>query len=387
MNEPLARSRIAVHQGTLHADDIAVLTETLQSSHGGAGSIVAQFEREFAAAVGTRFAVAVSSGTTALCLALIAHGIGPDDEVITSTFAPMAAANAIRRIGARPRFVDIRDDTFTIDSTLIQERISGRTRAVLPVHVFGAPADMEEILRIAASCDLQVIEDATQAQSAAIADRQVGSFGTGCFDLNGDSLGPTVGGGIITTDSPALDDRLRLLRSDGARSDTDQEAPGHECCLSDVQAAIGLMRIRGLHAKVVTRQEHAAYLTARLPCIETPTTLPAYRHVFHEYVIRIPHGRDVVARRLAEVGIDTAILRSQPLHRQPRFRDQRRQVPMPVAERASRELLSLPIHAALTCGDLDLIAERVASVVARLAPQRSLQFTRRQQRVAPPAAR
>ena len=371
----VVRPPIAVRRAALDSDEIGAIADALRTSQDSGDRLVEELERTFATAIGTRFAVAVSSETTALHLSLVANGVRPYDEVITTAYAPPPSVHAIRLAGARPIFVDIRDDTFTLDSSLIEERITERTRAILPVHLYGAPADMHEILDVARRYDLRVIENAAHAQYAAIGGRLVGSFGTGCFTFDGDMPSSVVRGGIITTDSPVLDERLRLLRADGVRGGDDPEFYGHDCGVSEIQAAVGLVQTRSVRTRAESRIEHAAYLAARLPSVGTPVTLPEYRHVFHEFTIRVPHGRDVVARRLVEAGVGTSTLTSQPLHRDAKVPDRRRLVPLPVSDRASRELLSLPVHAALTHEDLDLVAERVASVVARLAPQQFLRFT------------
>jgi dTDP-4-amino-4,6-dideoxygalactose transaminase len=322
--------------------------------------------------VGVKHAIAVSNGTAALHLALLAHGVGPGDEVITSPFSFVATANAVLFTGARPVFIDIREDTFNLDPDLIEASITPRTKAIMPVHLYGHPADMHAIMNIAERHNLAVIEDAAQAHDAAIGSRQTGTFGTGCFSFYATKNIMTAEGGIITTESDTADDHLRLLRSHGQRERYRHEILGFNYRLTDLQAAIGLVQLDRMRELTEARIANAEYLKERLPGVMTPVTLPDHRHVFHQFTIRVPHGRDVVARRLQEAGIGTGVHYPWPIHQQPLYRDLGYTDHLPNAERASREVLSLPIHPSLTQYELDIVAERVSATVARLAPRASL---------------
>jgi dTDP-4-amino-4,6-dideoxygalactose transaminase len=360
---------IPVARPLIGDDEVEAVTAVLRSGHLVQGEVVERFEASFAEMVGVKHVVAVANGTAALHLALLAHGIGPGDEVITSPFTFIASANAALYVGARPVFVDIREDTFNINPELIEARITERTKAILPVHLYGQPAEMDAIAEIARRHNLAIIEDAAQAHGAAIGDRQVGTFGTGCFSFYATKNVTTGEGGIITTSSADIADRLRLLRQHGQRVRYRHELLGYNYRLTDLQAAIGLVQLDHLEEWTEQRIENAVYLTSRLQGVITPTTLPGYRHVYHQYTIRAPHGRDVVARRLADSGVGTGVHYPIPVHHQPLYRQLGYRDDLPCAERASREVLSLPIHPSVTPRELDIVGEHVSSILARLAPR------------------
>lgn len=364
----IAPRSIAIAKPALGEEEIDAVVGVLRSGRLVQGELVERFEQRFAAMVGVKHAVAVSNGTAALHLSLLAHGIGEEDEVITSPFSFVATGNAALYTGARPVFVDIREDTFNIDADQIVARITSRTKAIIPVHLYGHPADMAAIMEISERYGLAVIEDAAQAHGAAIGGRQVGTFGTGCFSFYATKNVTTAEGGIVTTDSDDLADRLRLLRSHGQRERYRHEILGYNFRLTDLQAALGLVQLDRLEEITAARIRNAAYLKARLPGIQTPITLPGHRHVFHQFTVRVPHGRDVVARRLGELGIGTAVHYPLPIHQQPLYRNLGYDDYLPNAERASREVLSLPVHPALSEEDLGQVAEGVAAIMARLAP-------------------
>jgi perosamine synthetase len=364
---------ISVAQPVIGDEEVEAVTAVLRSGHLVQGDVVRRFEGRFADLVGTRHAVAVSSGTAALHLALLAHGIGPGDEVITSPFTFVATANAVLFTGARPVFVDIRPDTYNIDPALIEAKITERTRAILPVHLYGQPAEMDAILEIAQRHNLEIIEDAAQAHGAAIDSRQVGTFGTGCFSFYATKNMTTGEGGVITTDSDERADQLRMLRHHGQRERYIHDVLGFNCRLTDLQAAIGLVQLDRLEELTQRRRIYATYLASRLqgvPGLVVPKALPNYCHVFHQFTVRIPRVRDVVARRLQDMGVGTGIHYPLPVHQQPVYRDLGYRDRLPCAEQASREVLSLPIHPMLTRGDLDIVAERLSGLMARLAPSR-----------------
>jgi perosamine synthetase len=345
-------------------EEIAAVVAVLRSGHLVQGRVVAEFEAEFARYIGTQHAIAVSSGTAALHLALLAHGIGPGDEVITTPFSFIATANAVLYTGARPVFADICPDTFNLDPARIAERITPRTRAILPVHLYGHPADMAAIEKIAARHGLALIEDAAQAHGAAIEGRKVGTFGTGCFSLYATKNITTGEGGIITTNDSALAERLRMLRDHGQRVRYEHEILGYNFRLTDLQAALGLAQLHRIEELTRQRIANAAYLSRRLAgIVATPTIRPGCRHVYHQYTVRIPTGRDALARALGAAGIATGIHYPLPIHHQKLYRELGYHDSLPIAEQASREVLSLPVHPALTPEELD----RIASTLERLA--------------------
>ncbi len=343
------------------AEKQAVL-EVLESGMLVQGPRVAALEEAFARVCGTRYAVATSSGTTALHLALLAHGIGPGDEVITTPFTFIASANSILYTGARPVFVDVEEDTFNINPALIEAAITPRTKAILPVHLYGYPCDMEAIMGLARRHGLVVVEDAAQAVGADYKGKPVGSFGTGCFSLYATKNVMSGEGGMITTDDGATAERCRLLRAHGMRRRYRHELLGYNFRLSDLHAAIGLAQVARLSEFTARRRANAAYLNSHLKSVVTPQVRPGYGHVWHQYTVRVRPGvdRDAAVRQLNEAGVGTGIFYPVPLHRQPYLAALGLgDCHLPVAERLAREVLSLPVHPLLSQEDLDTIVAEV----------------------------
>ncbi len=336
--------------------------QVLESGQLAQGKKVKAFEEAFAAFCGVKHAIATSSGTTALQTAILAHGIGPGDEVITTPFTFIASANAVVAAGAKPVFVDIDERTYNIDPCRIEAAITPRTKAILPVHIFGNPCNMEAIMDIAAQHRILVIEDACQAHGATVRGRKVGSFGTGCFSFYPTKNITTAEGGIITTDDDELADRARLIRNHGQRERYYHEIIGYNFRMTEMQAAIGLVQLGKLDRFTAARRAHAEYLTARLQGVLTPSENPGCQHVYHQYTIRVPGGgRDALANHLRERGIGTMIYYPVPVHKQVAYQRLGYSDDLPVAEQACREVLSLPVHPALTQEELDQIVEGVNS--------------------------
>jgi perosamine synthetase len=335
------------------------ILEVIDSGQLAQGARVAAFEEAFADLCGVKHAVATSSGTTALQTAILVHGIGPGDEVITTPFTFIASANAVLFSGAKPVFVDIDERTYNIDPYLIEEAITPRTKAILPVHIFGNPCDMDAIMDIAARHGLVVIEDACQAHEATVKGRKVGSFGVGCFSFYPTKNITTAEGGIITTSDDELADRARLIRNHGQRQRYYHEAIGYNFRMTEIQAAIGLVQLGKLEQFTTARRANAEYLTQRLKGVIIPYEAPGCRHVYHQYVIRVPDGRDQLADHLRERGIATGIYYPLPVHKQVAYQRLGYADHLPVAEKVSREVLALPVHPALTQEDLAKIVEGV----------------------------
>ena len=323
------------------------------------GARVAEFEARFADLCGVKHAVAVASGTAALWLALLAHEIGPGDEVITTPFSFIASANCILYVGAKPVFVDIEPDTYLLDASKIRERITARTRAILPVHLYGQPCDMSAIMEIARDHDLVLIEDACQAHGATFGGQTVGSFGTGCFSLYATKNMTTGEGGIITTDSDATAERLRLLRNHGQSQHYEHVVLGYHFRTTDIQAAIGLVQLKKLGALTERRIANAQYLSEHLQGVQLPTTAPGRLHVFHQYTIGVHGDRLALQEQLREQGIGTAVHYPRPIHQQPLYQSLGYKSVLPQAEAASRKVLSLPVHPALSRSDLERIVDSV----------------------------
>jgi dTDP-4-amino-4,6-dideoxygalactose transaminase len=359
---------IPIARPLIDEEEKAAVLAVLESGHLAQGPRVRALEERFAAMCGTREAVAVSSGTAALMTALSVHGIGPGDEVITTPFTFAATANAVLFTGARPVFVDVRDDDFNIDPSIIEAAITPRTRAVLPVHLYGQPCDMTAIEAIAQKHGLLIVEDACQAHGAGVGDRLAGSFGTGCFSFYATKNMTTGEGGMITTDDPAIAEKARRFRNHGESSRYVSESLGYNFRMSDILAAIGLVQLEKLAARNEQRRANAGFLSERLRGVVLPRELPGRRHVFHHYTVRVPStdgtasARDALAARLAEAGIETGVYYPTPVHRQPLYVGLSYRDDLPVAERLSREVLSLPVHPALSRDDLETVVRAVNEV-------------------------
>jgi len=339
----------------------AAVWAVIESGQIAEGPRVAEFERRFAALCGVRQAIATSSGTTALHVALLAHNIGPGDEVITVPFTFIASANSILFTGARPVFVDIDPETYCLDPAAIEAAITPRTKAILPVHLYGQMADMEAITTIARRHNLIVIEDAAQAHGASLNGRPAGTFGTGCFSFYATKNVTTGEGGMITTNDEAIADACRLMRAHGMRQRYYHESLGYNFRLTDLQAAIGLVQLDRLAELNQKRAANAAYLTAHLQgWVKTPVVRPGAVHAWHQYTIRVPGDRDAFVARLKAAGVGYGIYYPVPVHQQAHYRQRGYgDLSFPHSEEAARQVVSLPVHPALTEADLERIVAAV----------------------------
>ncbi len=311
------------------------------------GPEVEAFEREVAAYLGVKHAIGVNSGTDALMIGLRALGVGPGDEVITTPFTFFATAEAISNVGATPVFVDIDPKTFNIDPARIEERITPRTKAILPVHLYGQAADMDPILDLARRHGLKVLEDVAQAFGGSYKGKKLGTLGdAGAFSFfPSKNLGAYGDGGLIATDDGAVAEMARMLRVHGSRRKYYNEMVGYNSRLDSLQAAILRVKLPRLDRLNEARRQVARRYTealAGLPGVEVPVEAPYAQHVYHQYTLRIIDGRrDQVQKRLAEAGIATMIYYPVPLHRLPVYAGV--DCACPEAERAASEVLSLPI--------------------------------------------
>jgi dTDP-4-amino-4,6-dideoxygalactose transaminase len=344
-------------------EELSLLREVLDSGIVAQGPKVAKLEAEFAQMVGTEFAVATSSGTTALHVALLAHNIGPGDEVITSPFTFIASANSVLYTGASPRFVDIRPDTFNIDPDLIEQAITPRTRAIMPVHLYGLMADMDRILDIARRHDLVVIEDAAQAHGATFKGRKAGSFGTGCFSLYATKNMTSAEGGMITTNDPEIADKARLLRAHGSRVRYYHDLLGYNFRMTDLHAAVGLAQLHKLDNSNEKRRRNAEFFNQHIRRVVTPCEPEGYQHVWHQYTIRLIDGdRDQAVEKLKNADVGTGVFYPLPVYQQKIYRERGYTDHLPVTEMVCQQVISLPVHAALTPADLETIVAAVEAL-------------------------
>ena len=328
-----------------------------------AGGEVEAFEGEFARLCSTRCAVAVNSGTDALILALRGLGIGPGDEVITVPNSFVATTSAIRMALAEPVFVDVGED-YTMDADAVETAVTPRTRAILPVHLTGRPADMDPIGRVAREHGLAVVEDAAQAVLAEYRGQRVGSFGAaGCFSLHPlKTLSACGDGGIITTDDADLAESLRILRNLGQRGRDDVSCWSGNSRLDSLQAAILLVKMPHLESWTERRRQNAAAYfraLADLPEVQLPVQRPHEKPVYHTFVIQAQR-RDELRDYVSRQGIGTAIHYPVPLHLHEAAAGMgHRRGSYPVTERQAEQILSLPIHQGLQPPDLDFIADQI----------------------------
>jgi perosamine synthetase len=338
--------------------------EVLDSGQLAHGPVVEAFEREFADWCGVANAVAVSSGTAALHLLLLAHGLGEGDEIITSPMTFVASANAALFVRARPVFVDVESETFCIDPALVEAAITPRTRAIMPVDLYGHPAAIGELREIATRHGLLLIEDAAQAHGAAIDGIKTGALGVDAgFSFYPTKNMTTAEGGMVTTPDDDVAAKVRSLRQHGAVERYRHEVLGYNFRLTDVAAAIGRAQLAKLDRFNETRRRNAAKLTRGLSGIAgivPPREREGYHHVYHQYAVRVERDRDGVQERLRQLGVGTAVHYPIPVHRQPLYIDLGYgNQSFPVAERMAGEVLSLPVHPGLRDPDIDRIIDSV----------------------------
>ena len=330
------------------------------------GEEVQSFEREFADYIGVKFAIGVGSGTEALHLAIKCCGIGAGDEVITVSHTAVATVAAIGQAGAFPVFVDIDPITFTMDPSCLKSAITSSTKAIIPVHLYGHPAQMDEIKEIAVKHDLFLIEDCAQAHGAIYKNRRVGSFGDiSCFSFYPTkNLGALGDGGIVVTNNEALAEKAVLLRQYGWSERYISKIPGWNTRLDEVQAAVLRVKLRNLDRDNAARVHLAALYNQKFKdtSILTPIAMDGCKHVYHLYVIHT-NKRDGLINFLYSKGIGSAIHYPIPVHRQPAYAGFMNE--LPETERITRTILSLPMYPELTTEEVNLVADAVISFTER----------------------
>jgi dTDP-4-amino-4,6-dideoxygalactose transaminase len=345
------------------------IERVLESADFVQGAEVQAFEEEFAAYCGTDHAIAVNTGTSALHLALLALGIGPGDEVVTVPFTFVATVAAIGYTGATPVFADIEPESLTMDVAALEAAITSRTRAIVPVHLYGQVADMEGILDVGRRYGLPVVEDACQAHGAEYRGLRAGSIGEiGCFSFYpAKNLGAYGEGGAITTNDGGLAHHMRLLRNWGAEQKYVHSMKGYNYRLPELQAAVLRVKLRRLEGWTEARRAHAKLYDELLDGLAvTPLELPGRRHAYHVYAVQV-QDRTQLRRRLDAAGVQTGVHYPIPLHLQPAWSELgHRHGDFPVSEAAANHVVSLPMYA-------ELKDEAIAEVATQLA-----EATRRQ---------
>lgn len=358
----------------------AAIEQALEQAHFVLGPEVEAFERQFAQYTHTKHAIAVNSGTSALHLALLAIGVEAGDEVITTPFTFVATASAIDYTGAKPVFVDIEPLTYTIDPNLIEAAITPRTKAIIPVHIFGQPANMDEIMQIAQRHNLRVIEDAAQAHGAEYRGQRIGGIGdVGCFSFYpGKNLGAYGEGGAVTTNDPEIARRIRMLRDWGAEQKYLHVLKGYNYRMDGVQGAVLGVKMNYIEGWTEQRRQHAARYNALLgDSFVVPQEASDRRHVYHVYAIRHPQ-RDQLQRFLAERDIQTGIHYPIPVHLQSCFSGLGYKAgDFPLAEQVANEVLSLPLFPEMTVEQQDQVVAALMewhSLEQNALPEKSLAY-------------
>jgi dTDP-4-amino-4,6-dideoxygalactose transaminase len=344
----------------------AAIQQVLEKTAFAGGPFVAQFEKEFSAFCRTRHCIGVGSGTDALWLALLALGVGPGDEVITVPDTFIATAEAISYCGARPVFVDVEEETYNMNPNLLEAAITPRTKAVIPVHLFGQMADMDPIMVIARRHNLRVVEDASQAHGAEYKGRIAGSIGdAGCFSFYpGKNLGAYGEAGAVVTDNADLDQKIRMLRDHGQAKKYYHGLIGWNARMDGFQGAILSVKIKNLPSWNEARRKNAGLYDELLGAINgvvIPRESPGNKHVYHIYAIRIPN-QDALIKALAEKDIHCGIHYPIPLHLQDAYKDLGiKKGSFPVAEKVSSEFVSLPMFPELGEDQIEFVVRELGS--------------------------
>ena len=362
---------IPISRPDIGSDEEQAVLDVLRSGMIAMGRRTAEFEEAWAAYCGVGHAVLMANGTVALEAILRALGIGPGDEVVTVSFTFNATVSAILQTGARPVFVDVRADDFCMDPERVEAAITPRTRAIMPVHLYGLMADMDPLVAIAERHDVPIVEDAAQAHGARYRGRRAGSFGPAMFSLYATKNLMTGEGGFATTGDDVLADRLRLYRNHGMRVRYEHEALGTNFRSTEIAAALGLAQLARLDERTAQRQRNAARLSDGLDGYMTPLVPDGREHVWHQYTMRFPGERQTVVDGLSKRGIGTLIYYPIPVHRQayiqayvPNAAD----LDLPVTDRLADEVLSIPVRPNLAPDELERVVEAIREVATPTQP-------------------
>jgi dTDP-4-amino-4,6-dideoxygalactose transaminase len=325
------------------------------------GPEVAAFENEFSKLINSKYCIAVNSGTSALHLALLAAEIKTGDEVIVPSFSFAATANVVALTGATPVFADIDENTFNLDPLSVESLISSKTRAVMPVHLYGQPAQIDELTKICAKYGLILLEDAAQAVGASFDGQPVGTFGiVGSFSFYPTKNMTSGEGGMAATNDPEIARTIKLLRNQGMEKRYANEIVGFNNRMTDIHAAIGRVQLNKLNGWTIARQKNAAFLNANLRNVITPLVINKAVHVWHQYTIRIlDQNRDNFSEQLKKRGVGSGVYYPTPIHKLPSFSQA---TDLPATNRVSQQCLSLPVHPSLTQRDLEKIVQSVNEI-------------------------
>lgn len=343
-------------------EEKAAVQEVLDSGQLVQGAWVERLENDFKAKIGVRHAVATSNGTTALTAALLAHGVGPGDEVIIPSFSFFATASCVLAVRATPVFADVDPKTFNMTVEAAEAKVTARTRAVMPVHLYGQPAEMEGFSRLCQERGLALLEDAAQAHLARIGDRCVGTFGTASFSFYPSKNMTTGEGGMVTTEDDEVARKLRMIRNQGMNTQYVHEIVGSNYRMTNLCAAIGVPQVARLDSWTTQREANASYLSKHLSSVTVPFVQPGCRHVFHQYTVLAPEGadRNAIVARLNERGIGARVYYPLAIHQQPIMKELGfSNVELPVTSGLVKRVFSLPVHPFLSEEELATIVREV----------------------------
>jgi len=355
--------QIGIARPFIGEEEKQAVLEVLDSGALVQGAKVAAFEERFAAAHGAKHGVAMNNGTTALVAALMAHEIGPGDEVVIPAFSFFATASCVLSVGARPVFADIDPLTYCLSPASAEAVITPRTKAIMPVHLYGQPADMHAFEALCQKHGLILLEDAAQAHMAALDGRFVGTWGTASFSFYPTKNMTTTEGGMVLTNDDEVARKLRMIRNQGMNTQYYHEVVGYNFRMTNMAAAIGLVQMDRLPAWTQQRAANARFYNQHLTGVGTPAVAEGAAHVYHQYTVRVPDGvdRDAVTARLNERGIGVRVYYPLPIHRQPVFRAMPgyENVSLPETDSATAQVFSLPVHPLLTDEEKDYIVQEV----------------------------
>ena len=355
--------QIPIAKPFIGEEEKQAVVQVLSSGQLSQGPKVAEFEKLFAAYQGAKHGIATSNGTTALMAAMMAHHIGPGDEVIIPSFSFFATASCVLSVGARAVFADIDPDTFCLSPTAAEAAITPRTKAIMPVHLYGQPADMPAFEAICKKHGLVLLEDAAQAHGASIGERRVGTWGTASFSFYPTKNMTTTEGGMVLTNDDETARHLRMIRAQGMNTQYYHEVVGYNFRMTDMAAAIGVVQLGRLPEWTANRIKNATYYNANIKSVKTPPVLASNVHVYHQYTVRVPDGvdRDAVTKRLNERGIGVRVYYPLPIHKQPVFQqmDGYKDVVLPETDKATRQVFSLPVFPSLTEAERDYVVQEI----------------------------
>ncbi len=371
------RREIPINKPIIGDEEIRAVAEVLRSGRLTTGNPlggpkVREFEQLFREFVGVNHAVAVSSGTAALYAALLAFEVGPGDEVIVPSFTFVATANVVLMVGAKPVFADIDLNTYNIDVEDVRKKITPRTKAIIPVHLYGLPADMDPLMELAEDHNLVVIEDACQAHGSLYKGRMAGSIGhMAAFSFYPSKIITTGEGGMITTNDDELAEKLRMIRTHGQVKGYDSVILGSNLRMTELQAAIGIVQMRKINSFLEARRKNAKLLTEELDGedgIELPYEPEGFRHNWYVYTVRILKAdRDKVLFYLRRAGIGAMVYYPTPLHQLPLYRKLGYgSLKLPNSELASKTVLCLPVHPAMSEDDVLYVAQKLKEALRKV---------------------